>query len=130
MSVEILEFVRILIFSDYLARLGVGRYEADISEEFTRCPPVGRLEGEVLELDWVPDPVAELEVVGCVRCDSQNQVSEVLWIRTVTASRTQLQGLAHQARRISDFLLSLSLWVSWVILSLGKLLFPCSEFRL
>ena len=32
MSLEILEFVRILIFSDYLARLGVGRYEADIRE--------------------------------------------------------------------------------------------------
>ena len=108
----------------------MGRYEADIREGLQGVHQWGRLEGGVLELDWVPDPVAELEVVGCVRCDSQNQVSEVVWIRTITASRTQLQGLAHRVRRISDFLLSLSLWVSWVILSLGKLLFPCSEFRL
>ncbi len=80
---------------------------------------MGRLEGEALE-NWVAEPVAELEICGCVRCDSLNQVSEVLWIRTVTASRTQLRGLALQARKISDFLLSLSLWVSWVIFSLGK----------
>ena len=67
------------------------------------------------------EPICELEIVGCVRCDSINELSEVLWIRTVTASRTQLRGLAHCVRTITDFLLSLSLWVSWVLLSLGKL---------
>ena len=67
------------------------------------------------------EPVAELEIVGSVKCDSFNQLSEVLWIRTITPSRTQLRGLAHRVRKISDFLLSVSLWVSWVLLSLGKL---------
>ena len=67
------------------------------------------------------EPVAELEIVGSVKCDSFNQLSEVLWIRTITPSRTQLRGLAHRVSKISVFLLSMSLWVSWVLLSLGKL---------
>ena len=67
------------------------------------------------------EPICELEIVGCVRCDSVNELSEVLWIRTVTASRTQLRGLAYCVRTITDYLLSISLWVSWVLLSLGKL---------
>ena len=67
------------------------------------------------------EPVAELEIVGSVKCDSFNQLSEVLWIRTITPSRTQLRGLANILRKISDFFLSVSLWVSWVLLSLGKL---------
>ncbi len=66
------------------------------------------------------EPIAELEFCGCVKCDSLNQLSELLWIRTITPGRTQLRGLAHQLRRISNFLLSISLWVSWVLLSLGK----------
>ena len=67
------------------------------------------------------EPVAELEVVGSVKCDSFNQLSEVLWIHTVAPSRTQLRGLAQLLRKISDLFLSVSLWVSWVLLSLGKL---------
>ena len=65
--------------------------------------------------------MAELEIVGRVKCDSFDELAEVLWIRTLTPSRTQLRGLAHSVRKISDFFLSVSLWVSWVLLSLGKL---------
>ena len=67
------------------------------------------------------EPVAELEVVGSVYCNSFNELSEVLWVRTVTPSRTQLRGLAQILRKISDLFLTVSLWVSWVLLSLGKL---------
>ena len=66
-------------------------------------------------------PVCELEVIGLVRCDSANQISEVLWIRTVTPGGAHLRGLALRIRTIADFLLSISLWVSWVLLSLGEL---------
>ena len=67
------------------------------------------------------EPVAELEVVGSVYCNYFNELSEVLWVRTVTPSRTQLRGLAQILRKISDLFLTVSLWVSWVLLSLGKL---------
>ena len=66
-------------------------------------------------------PVCQLEVIGLVRCDSVNQISEVLWTRTVTPGGAHLQGLALRICTIADFLLSISLWISWVILSLGKL---------
>ena len=42
-------------------------------------------------------------------------------VHTVTPSRTQLRGLAQILRKISDLFLTVSLWVSWVLLSLGKL---------
>ena len=67
------------------------------------------------------EPVAELEVVGSVYCNYFNELSEVLWVHTVTPSRTQLRGLAQILRKISDLFLTVSLWVSWVLLSLGKL---------
>ena len=72
-------------------------------------------------MDPAQEPVAELEVVGSVYCNYFNELSEVLWIRTVTPSRTPLRGLAHLLRKISDIFLTVSLWVSWVLLSLGKL---------
>ena len=98
----------------------VQQHEADIAGgRVYEVSIVGRLEGRIVERGQ--EPVCELEIVGCVRCDSANQLSEVLWIRTITPCRTQLRGLAHCVRTITDFLLSLSLWVSWVLLSLGKL---------
>ena len=66
-------------------------------------------------------PVCQLEVIGLIRCDSAHQISEVLWTRTVTPGGAHLQGLALRLRTIADFLFSISLWISWVILSLGKL---------
>ena len=51
---------------------------------------------------------------------SINQISEVLWRRTVTSGGAHLRGLALQIRTIADFLFSLSLWISWVLLSLGE----------
>ena len=66
-------------------------------------------------------PVCQLEVIGLIRCDRVNQVSEVLWTRTVSPGGAHLQGLALRLRSVVDFLLSISLWISWVILSLGKL---------
>ncbi len=66
-------------------------------------------------------PVCQLEVIGLIRCDSARQISEVLWTRTVTPGGAHLQGLALRLRTIADFLFSISLWISWVILSLGKL---------
>ena len=68
-------------------------------------------------------PVCELEVIGLIRCDSVNQISEVLWRRTVTSGGAHLRGLALQIRTIADFLFSLSLWISWVLLSLGELVY-------
>ena len=65
------------------------------------------------------EPVAELEVVGSVY--SFDEWSETLWVHRVNPCRTQFRGLALLCRKISDFSLSLSLWVSWVLLSLGKL---------
>ena len=67
------------------------------------------------------EPVAELEVVGSVYCYSFSELSEVLWVHRVNPSRTQLRGLAQICRKISDLFLSVSLWISWVLLSLGKL---------
>ena len=67
------------------------------------------------------EPVAELEVVGSVYCYSFSELSEVLWVHRVNPSRTQLRGLAQILRKISDLFLTVSLWVSWVLLSLGKL---------
>ena len=72
-------------------------------------------------MDPAQEPVAELEVVGSVYCNYFNELSEVLWVRTDTPSRTQLRGLAQILRKISDLFLTVSLWVSWVLLSLGKL---------
>ena len=72
-------------------------------------------------LDPIGEPVVELEVVGSVYCYSFSQLSEVLWIHRVNSSRTQLRGLARICRTISDLFLSVSLWISWVLLSLGKL---------
>ena len=66
-------------------------------------------------------PVCQLEVIGLIRCDSVHQISEVLWTRTVSPGGAHLQGLALRLRAIVDFLFSISLWISWVILSLGKL---------
>ena len=68
------------------------------------------------------EPVAELEVVGSVY--SFSELSEVLWVHRVNPCRTQLRGLVLICRKISDLFLSLSLWVSWVLLSLGKLVKP------
>ena len=89
---------------------------------------VGRLEGGIVEREQLP--VCELEVIGCVRCDSANQISEVLWTRTITPGGAHLRGLAHCVRTITDFLLSMSLWVSWVLLSLGKLVISLFWTRL
>ena len=83
---------------------------------------VGRLEGIAVELGEEV-PVCELEVIGLIRCDSVNQISEVLWRRTVTSGGAHLRGLALQIRTIADFLFSLSLWISWVLLSLGELVY-------
>ena len=66
-------------------------------------------------------PVCQLEVLGLIRCDRVNQVSEVLWTRTVFPGGAQLEGLALRVRSAVDFFLSISLWISWVILSLGEL---------
>ena len=124
MSCEILEFVKTLCYFRFLTRARlwsvVQQHEAGFAGgRVYEVSIVGRLEGRIVERGQ--EPVCELEIVGCVRCDSANQLSEVLWIRTITPCRTQLRGLAHCVRTITDFLLSLSLWVSWVLLSLGKL---------
>ena len=66
-------------------------------------------------------PVCQLEVLALIRCDRVNQVSEVLWTRTVFPGGAHLEGLALRVRSAVDFFLSISLWISWVILSLGKL---------
>ena len=66
------------------------------------------------------EPVAELEVGGSVY--SFYEWSEILWVHRVNPCRTHLTGLALLCRKISDFSLSVSLWVSWVLLSLGKLI--------
>ena len=66
-------------------------------------------------------PVCQLEVLGLIRCDRVNQVSEVLWTRTVFPGGAHLEGLALRVRSAVDFFLSISLWISWVILSLGEL---------
>ena len=75
------------------------------------------------------EPVAELEVVGSVY--SFDEWSETLWVHRVNPCRTQFRGLALICRKISDYSVSLSLWVSWVLLSLGKLakLFQDKECR-
>ena len=124
MSCEILGFVKTLCYFRFLTRARLWSVVLQQEAGFAggrvyEVSIVGRLEGRIVEPGQ--EPICELEIVGCVRCDSVNELSEVLWIRTVTASRTQLRGLAQILRKISDLFLTVSLWVSWVLLSLGKL---------
>ncbi len=79
----------------------------------------GRLQEGTVEEGGVP--VCELEVAGLIRVDAARQISEVLWIKTVLPAGAHLQGLALRLRSTVDFLTSISLWISWIILSLGKL---------
>ena len=66
------------------------------------------------------EPVVELEVGGSVY--SFSDWSEVLWVHRVNPCRTHSTGLALLCRKISDFSLSVALWISWVLFSLGKLI--------
>ena len=126
MSCEILGFVKTFCYFRFLTRATTTEV-CDIAARgwlllgaSLQGVRVGRLEG--IAVDWGEEvPVCELEVIGLIRCDSVNQISEVLWRRTVTSGGAHLGGLALQIRTIADFLFSLSLWISWVLLSLGEL---------
>ena len=66
------------------------------------------------------EPVVELEVGGSIY--SFSSWSEILWIHRVNNRRVRRTGLALLCGKIFDFSLSVALWVSWVLLSLGKLI--------
>ena len=85
-------------------------FEGCLLEQYTRGSAVEPTE----------EPVVELELGGAVYGFSN--WSEVLWLHRVNPRRTQSTGLALLCCKISDFVLSASLWASWVLLSLGKLI--------
>ena len=85
-------------------------FEGCLLEQYTRGSAVEPTE----------EPVAELEVGGSVY--SYYNWSEVLWVHRVNPCRTHPTGLALLCRKISHFSLSVALWVSWVLFSLGKLI--------
>ena len=84
-------------------------FEGCLLEQYTRGSAVEPTE----------EPVVELEVGGSVY--SYYNWSEVLWVHRVNRRRARRTGLALLFGKISDFSLSVALWVSWVLFSLGKL---------
>ena len=71
------------------------------------------------EVEPTEEPAVEIELAGQVY--SLSNWTEVLWFHRVNRRRTRLTGLALFFARISDFSLSIALWISWVLFSLGKL---------
>ena len=71
------------------------------------------------EVEPTGEPAVEIEIAGQIY--SFSNWTEVLWFHRVNRRRTRPTGLALFFARISDFSLSIALWVSWVLFSLGKL---------
>ena len=114
-------FVKCAFISDPSARLevrGVSVFESNTElvvygVRLSRTP-------EVSAVEPIEEPVVELEVGGSIY--SFSSWSEILWIHRVNNRRVRRTGLALLCGKIFDFSLSVALWVSWVLLSLGKLI--------